>query len=292
MARSRRSAIRQHCAGTGAVLLVLIATMLSAARARAQTPSPLQEWQYSSGIVLRQMFEPHVPTWQVLLGASGSVAPLYAGAAPYRVRPGPAIDIRYKNLAFVSIGAGLGVNVLHGDNYRAGIAVAYDLGRQESDYPSHLHGLGDIGPAPVVKLFASYVVSKSFPLVIRADVRRIIGGADGWVGDLGAYMPLPGSSKRFVMFAGPSVTLASGSYMQTVFGISASQAAASDYPRYNAHGGLKAAGFGFSATWFITHHWLLNSRCRRLPPARRRGRQPDHPAEDPGTLDLTFAYMF
>ncbi len=50
-------------------------------RARAQTPSLLLEWQYSSTIVLRQMFEPHVPTWRVLLGVSGSVAPLFAGAA-------------------------------------------------------------------------------------------------------------------------------------------------------------------------------------------------------------------
>ena len=292
MARSRRSTNPGHGARTGALLLVLLATALFAPRARAQTPSPLQEWQYSSGILLRQMFEPHVPTWRVLLGVSGSVAPLYAGAAPYHVRPGPAIDIRYRNLAFFSMGAGLGVNVLRGDHYRAGIAIAYDLGRQVSEYPSHLHGLGDINPAPVVKLFAAYAISKSFPLVIRADVRRIIGGADGWVGDLGLYMPLPGSSKRFMMFAGPSVTLASGSYMQTVFGVSASQAAASGYPRYDAQGGLKATGFGFSTTWFITHHWLLNADTAV---SRLLGDAADSPItqrQTQGTLDLTVAYVF
>ncbi len=190
------------------------------------------------------------------------------------------------------MGAGLGVNGLRGDNYRAGIAIAYDLGRQVSAYPSRLHGLGDISPAPVVKLFAAYAISRSFPPMIRADVRRIIGGADGWLGDLGLYMPLPGSSKRFMMFAGPSVILASGSYMQTVFGVSASQAAASGYPRYTAHGGLKAVGFGFSATWFITQHWQLNADTAV---SRLLSDAADSPiTQNPtrGTLDLTVAYVF
>lgn len=72
-------------------------------------------------------------------------------------------------------------------------------------------------------------------------------------------MPLPGSSKRFVMLAGPSVTLASGSYMQTGLGVSASQGAASGYPRYDADGGPKAVRFGFSTSRLITHYWLLNA---------------------------------
>lgn len=48
-------------------------------------------------------------------------------------------------------------------------------------------------------------------------------------------------------------------YMQKEFGVTASQAAASGYADYTAHGGANAAGFGFSATWFITQHWLINT---------------------------------
>jgi len=32
---------------------------------------------------------------------------------------GPVIDVRYQDLAFASVGEGIGVNVIRGDNYRA-----------------------------------------------------------------------------------------------------------------------------------------------------------------------------
>jgi outer membrane scaffolding protein for murein synthesis (MipA/OmpV family) len=226
--------------------------------AMSQTPSPLQEWQYSGGIVLERLFEPDLPEWRVVLGAGAEAKPLYDGAALSRVQGGPVINIRYRDIAFVSVGEGVGVNLLHGENYRAGVLIGYDLGRRVSDDLGHLRGLGDIGRAPVVEAFASYAISKEFPLVLRGDVRQIIGGADGLVADVGAYMPLPGSSKKLIMFAGPSVTYANHRYLQKEFGVTPAQALASGYPVYNAHAGTNAMGLGFSATRFITDHWLIN----------------------------------
>ena len=226
--------------------------------ASAQTPSPLQEWQYSSGIVLQRLFEPNLPEWRVVVGAGEELKPLYEGSKPYRGEAGPVFNIRYYDYAFASSGEGLGMNLLIGDKYRAGVALAYDLGRRVSDDYRDLHGLGDINPAPVVKLFASYVFSKKFPLVLRVDVRQFVGGADGAIGDVSAYLPLPGSSKKLVMFAGPSVTLADHLYMQKEFGVSATQALTSRYPAYDSNPGIDAVGLGFSATRFINDHWLLN----------------------------------
>lgn len=226
--------------------------------ARAQTPSPLQEWQYSSGIILENMFEPKVPDWRYVLGAAADIRPLYDGAELYRTQGGPVINVRYRDIAFASIGEGLGVNFIRGENYRAGIALAYDLGRYVSDDVAHLRGMGDIKRAPVVKLFGSYVISKEFPLVLRSDVRQVVGGADGLLGDVEAYMPLPGSSKKLIMFAGPSVTFADRRYLQKEFGVTMAQALASGYPVYDAHAGSNAAGIGFSATGFLTDHWLMS----------------------------------
>jgi outer membrane scaffolding protein for murein synthesis (MipA/OmpV family) len=227
--------------------------------ALSQTPSPLQEWQYPGGTILDKMFFPDQPDWHVVLGAAVASEPRYGGSRTYSVQPGPVIDIRYKDIAFASIGEGVGWNIWHGEQSRLGIAVGYDLGRHVSDDYHHLEGLGDISPAPVVKVFGSYVISKEFPLILRADVRRIIGGAGGALGDLEAFMPLPGSSKTFFMFGGPSVTFANRQYNQKVYGISPTQAADSAYSVYNAHGGVEAVGLGFSATRFLTPHWLVNT---------------------------------
>jgi outer membrane scaffolding protein for murein synthesis (MipA/OmpV family) len=239
-------------------LAVFAAILAGVTAARAQTPSPLQEWQYSSGIALQRLFEPNIPDWQVVMGAAVEHKPIYDGAELTRTIGGPVINIRYKDKWFASIGEGLGVNLWSGAHYRAGLALSYDLGRYVHDDVAHLTGLGDLKIAAAPKAFISYVISKSFPLVVRADVRQLIGGADGLLADLGAYMPIPGSSQRFVMFAGPSYTYADHRYMQREFGVTTTQSEASGHPVYDAHSGSDAMGFGFSSTFFITPKILLN----------------------------------
>lgn len=227
--------------------------------AQAQTPSPMQEWQYPGGIALQRLFSPKVPKWDVILGLAISGEPTYSGASQYRAGAGPVINIRYRDRIFISTGEGVGFNVLEGKQYRISLAAGLDLGRQMDWHYSTLRGLGDIPRAPFFKLAGTYILSKRLPVLLRADVRKIAGGASGIVGDLNFYTPLPGSSRQFVMFAGPSVTLADRKHLQTMYGVSARQAQQSGYAPYNAHGGLEAAGFGFSATRFFTTHMLANT---------------------------------
>jgi outer membrane scaffolding protein for murein synthesis (MipA/OmpV family) len=240
-------------------LLTLILLSLHSRAVLAQTPSPLQEWQYSGGIILARLFQPDLPEWRTVLGLASEVQPVYDGSRAYQVQGGPVINIHYKDLAYLSTGEGIGYNLLHGAHYQFGVGMTYDFGRKEKDDYTNLHGMGDIGPAPVGKAYASVVLSKKFPLILRVDARQFIGGAQGLVGDAGVYMPLPGSSKRFVMFAGPSITLADHHYLQTLYGVTPQQSALSGHPVYDiSHSGTAAAGVGFSATAFITTHLLFN----------------------------------
>jgi outer membrane scaffolding protein for murein synthesis (MipA/OmpV family) len=240
--------------------LVLAALTLGPGLAHSQTPSPLQEWQYSGGIILARLFEPDLPKWRRVIGVAAEVQPVYDGSHAYRITGGPVINIQYRDEAFLSTGDGIGVNILHGKHYQIGLAMAYDLGRKEKDDLANLHGMGNISAAPVAKAFGSWALSRYFPMVLRVDVRQFIGGAQGLVGDAGAYIPLPGSSKTFVMFAGPSITMATHHYLQTLYGVSPQQSLASGHPVYEIpHAGTSAAGVGFSATKFFTEHWLLNA---------------------------------
>jgi outer membrane scaffolding protein for murein synthesis (MipA/OmpV family) len=225
----------------------------------AQTPSPLQEWQYSGGIILARLFEPDLPRWRTLVGVGAEWQPIYDGARAYRVRGGPVIDIRFRDIAFFSTGEGLGYNFLRGDHFQVGLGVTYDLGRKEKDDLTNLHGMGDISAAPVAKLYGSWVLSRKFPLILRVAARQFIGGAGGAVGDAAVYTPLPGSSKTFVMFAGPSITLGTRQHLQALYGVTPEQSLASGHPVYDIpHSGTSNAGVGFSATKFFGKHWLLN----------------------------------
>ena len=256
---------RERSSGSGAhgrsspLLWVLFALgALGTHFAHAQTPSPLQEWQYPGGITLERLFEPKSPKWRVIAGAGMSLHPAYTGSSVYLLQAGPAFNILYRDIAFFSAGEGLGVNLAEGRHYRISLALGLDMGRRTENDIGHLYGLRDIGRAPYFKLSASYAISKRVPIVLRGDVRRIVGGASGYMGDLEFYLPVPGSSSKLVMFAGPSVTFADARHMRTTFGVTRAQADASGLPVYLAHGGLDEAGLGFSATRFVTRHLLLN----------------------------------
>jgi outer membrane scaffolding protein for murein synthesis (MipA/OmpV family) len=241
----------------GFVLILLLAC--NAPTVQAQTPSPLQEWQYSGGLILAKLFQPDLPEWRVVLGTAAETQPVYDGSRAYRLQGGPVINIQYRDIAFATTGEGVGFNFLHGTHYQAGIGLTYDFGRHEKDDYANLHGMGNISAAPVAKMFGSWVLSRRFPLILRVDARQFLGGAEGLVGDAGVYLPLPGSSKTFVMFAGPSITLATHHYLQTLYGVSSAQSLTSGRPVYDIpHAGTSAAGVGFSATKFITEHWLFN----------------------------------
>ena len=225
----------------------------------AQTPSPLQEWQYSGGVILARLFQPDLPRFRTILGLASELQPAYEGSRAYRIEGGPDINFYYRDVAFISTGDGIGYNFLRGDHFQVGVSMTYDLGRKVTQDYANLHGMGNISPAPAGKLFASWVISRKLPLILRVDARQFVGGAQGAVGDIAVYTPLPGSSRTFVMFAGPSVTLATRHYMQVLYGVSAQQSAASGHPVYSiAHEGTSAAGVGFSATKFFGAHWLLN----------------------------------
>ena len=243
----------------GLAVIAVAAAMIAARPARAQTPSPLAEWQYSSGIQLQRLVEPTVPDWQVELGVGTQYAPVFDGLTRYQAQPGPVIDIRYKDIAFASTGEGVGFNLFSFRHVRFGAAVTYDLGRSPHLDGEELSGLGTIHPAPEIKIFAGYALAKAFPLVIRVDARKQIGATNGYIGDAGAYLPMPGSSQVFAWFVGPTVTLADSRYMKAYFGVSQVQAAHTRYRPYKASAGFKSAGLGVAADYFVTTHIIISA---------------------------------
>ena len=274
---------------------ILAGALLAAvapASVHAQTPSPLAQWQYSSGILLEQMFEPKLPTWRIRLGASGSFQPRYDGSDRYHALAGPTIDIRYRDRFFLSTGEGVGMNVLTGPNWRIGLAAGYDLGRRAADDLGHLSGMGNINPAPSLRLIGQYAISKSFPLVLTADVRRNFGGDNGWIGDLGAYMPMPGSSETFAWFAGPTMTIADSRYMNSWFGVNAQQAARSGYRQYDASAGIRSVGFGVSANLTLKKHWIVSADGAFQQLVGAAAHSPITQSRASGVFDVSVIYEF
>jgi outer membrane scaffolding protein for murein synthesis (MipA/OmpV family) len=79
---------------------------------------------------------------------------------------------------------------------------------------------------------------------------------------------------------------------QKVFGVSTIQASDSAYRVYNAHGGSQTAGLGFSATRFITPHWLINSDMARNHLLGNASDSPITQANVQGILEISTEYRW
>jgi len=226
---------------------------LIAATASAQT-STLTDWQSSSGIVMRPLGGP-VPEWQVTVGGGVAALPAYEGSNEQRISPAPTLDVRYKDLAYLSIGEGIGVNILRGTNYRAGVGLAFDMGR-EHNAATRLAGTGNIDPAPLFKAFLQYAF---VPVVLTVDVKQALTSYQGLTADIGAYMPVV-ATEKLQIFVGPEMNFADSRYMQAYFGINPQNTdAQSHFHNYSAHGGLKDAKFGIAGFYHFTDHWFINT---------------------------------
>ena len=234
-------------------MLVLVFGLVPAAR--AQTPSPMPYWQYSVGQVLLPLGGP-INDWTMTYGGGGQVIPDYPGARGHLFQPAVIVDIRYRDTFFISDGEGVGVNLLRGPNYRAGIAVGYDLGRYASESQSgRIRTLADVSAAPEPKIFLDYSV---LPFVFNAVVRHAIGGYNGLIADFGSYVPLP-ISDTITGFLGPTLTLANARYMRAYFGVTPDQAVGSPLRPYAPGGGFSSTGLGLMVVDFLSKRWFIES---------------------------------
>jgi outer membrane scaffolding protein for murein synthesis (MipA/OmpV family) len=254
----------------------------------AQTPSAFAHWQDAAGIVLAPLGGP-IPEWRVTLGLGSAVMPRYTGSNDYRLTPAPAFDIRWRDIAFLSSGDGLGVNLPRGETYRAGVAINYDVGRNQH-LAGRLNGIGNVDAAPEVRLFGEMFVEA---VVLSVNLRRAIGGHDGLIGDVGAYVPVVGT-EDLVIFVGPSLTMANGRYTQSYFGISAAQAAGSvaHLPLYTANGGLNNATFGATAIYHFNEHWLVDADVAWERLLDSAGNSPIVQDRNQLAMSVIFAYQF
>jgi outer membrane scaffolding protein for murein synthesis (MipA/OmpV family) len=187
--------------------------------------------------------------WTLTLGAFGGVGADYEGSNDYRFFGAPVVDLRYRDLFFLSVRDGLGVSLVRIGGFTAGPMVRVRFGRDQDDNDA-LKGLGDVGPTIEGGLFARY---RTGGFVFGVEGVQGLNG-DGHRGaTLHANAGYGGRlAERWRYSLGPSVTWADGNYTRTYFGISQDQAARSVYSPYDAQSGFKDVAFGGTLTWSFT----------------------------------------
>lgn len=191
-------------------------------------------------------------------------SPKYTGSADYQLRALPLIsfdDIAGFELSgltlvypLIDIGTGQGPGTW---SLKAGPRVAFDFGRDSSDSPT-LTGFEDIGAS---LLAGGFLRANYGPIGLRLDAGQdVINGHDGFNADfsIGTYLPQGLLIEKLAIQPAITLSWADENYTQSIYGISAQQAAASGLPQYSLEGGFHRASASLLSWYDLDDLWQLN----------------------------------
>lgn len=219
------------------------------------------------GIVLALLTTPVLAAEQsegnvLTLGGGVDVAPRYSGSDKSRVGAAQVVDYAMENGFFISTtrGVGYGNNI---GNLDYSAAVSYRTGRNDKDVSSdsissgsdYLRGMGDIKGSAIVVPGLGYKVTDWLHLQLQAEV-PVSERDNGEAVHFGIISPLYTSPKNEVTLALTS-SWGSDKYMQTYYGVSAAQAAASGFARHDAGAGIYAYSLNLDWTHRLTSRWSV-----------------------------------
>lgn len=197
--------------------------------------------------------------FSVLLGAENR--PAYFGSDETVVRP--VLRPSLLSLNYGPLNLGDEADAFDDDpndrplGFGVGGSLRYVDERTDEDY-DELDGLDDVDGSLELGLIAGYVWPNA---EVFGIARYGVTGHNGWVGELGAnYVANPADG--FVLRVGPRATFGSDNYNDTYFGITPSEAAASDFEAYDPDSGLVSSGLEVIASYQLGERWWLEGRAR------------------------------
>lgn len=239
---------------------------------------------------------------ELKIGVGAAVVPQFEGADEYRFIPFPSLSFENDLLTVRNRGLGVEADFIPSPAFGLGPIISYDLGRKpdniddpvvsrlrEIDGTLRIGGFVETG----VPLGGLESLEAGKPVILSARIagQQATDTDQGFTGtgSLSLIMPMD----RWTVGTSISTTYASSDYMNTKFGITPADSAASGLPQYNAQAGFKDVGVGFFTSYKLDENWSVNgvARYSRLigdaadsPIVQQRG------TENQGFVGLSFTY--
>jgi len=190
------------------------------------------------------------------VGAVVLSVPDYMGSDERRWLVLPSIDYRWKNGWFAGLSNGIGYLFPSRPDMQVGLRVTADFGRKASRSAA-LTGMGDVEPRAEAGAFFNYFPTAE--VFLTSSLRYGAGNDyDGLQVDLGiGYAKQVAPQWRIAL--GAAATVVNGAFMQTFFGVTPDQSAASGHPVYTPGAGLRDVRLNATATYFIDARWSLTA---------------------------------
>jgi outer membrane scaffolding protein for murein synthesis (MipA/OmpV family) len=192
--------------------------------------------------------------WDVIVGAGVMYKPKYEGSDEMEISPIPFVSATFFDTLTIDP-SGIELKAYEQGPFQFDVNVGYDGGRSEDD-SDDLRGLGDVDGGVSVGGKATLTYG---PADFFVSLDKTIGGSDGLLGTVGVELKQP-VNEKLILGAGVSATFADKNYMESYFGVTAAQAARSEYKKYKAGAGVKNVDLSVSATYLINENWVIRGK--------------------------------
>lgn len=213
------------------------------------------------------------PGWSGGVLAGAARLPRYEGSRESRVQPVLGMQVSYRSMrwgTFEMGSRGLGWTVVQKPVLSLGAALQLDPGRVDNGDDKltamgyrpgaeRLRGMGEVKAAPVLALMGSGTAAG---ITANAALRRTLGSHDGTQLELGLSWPVRlGAHARLKLE--PGATWADRRYQAAYFGVTAEQAMATGFERYQAGAGWKSAQVALQFEADFSRDWHLQATLLR-----------------------------
>ena len=200
--------------------------------------------------------------YDVMLGAGIDLAPRYLGSNEYHFVPVPYLSVTTPSGIYVDTTRGVGYKLDLPHNFYIDGVLNYVTGRKDTNETLEsgsdaLRGMGDIPNALFATVTAGYHFASLGSVSLAADMplsNRSVG--DAWRIAFEAPVLVSGSD---VLTTKTEVHVGSATYNQTMWGVNASQSAASGFRQYSSGGGFNAVDFGLTWVHSFDRHWSVTT---------------------------------
>jgi outer membrane scaffolding protein for murein synthesis (MipA/OmpV family) len=240
-----------------AVLVASGALALCAAQAQPSTPPEGSQPAPPADAPKPEPTPPQRSTWEGALGLLLERKPAFSGSSEMKLKPNLAGFVRWDRITITGAGGfttrvqddverGIDAEIVRRGKLKMNLSLRFDGGRDESN-SGQLAGVGDVKPTVRARLGARWDFAPRWQLSVAAS-GDILGKNGGMTTTAGLSHTLPIDARQRVIF-GVGITAGNARYMQTWYGITPEQSAASGYPVYQPGTGLR--DIGVTATWRI-----------------------------------------
>ncbi len=198
----------------------------------------------------------------VRIALGPEIVPDHVGADGMRFSPYVNVDFKRegKQFDFEAPDEATGIGLIDLGPLELGPSLNLERKRKPSRFPVPID---EVDTTIEAGAFAQVYLGKAFR--IRGDLRKGLGGHDGWISHLSAdFIARRGDDYLFSI--GPRVSWADEEYQNAYFGVSPAMSAASGLPAFDADSGIRGVGATSSISYQFTPDWGIQvyGRYERL----------------------------